>query len=107
MARKHPFLISFDPKVKEHLRYIDAKHHSLIRKTIRDQLEYEPETETTNRKPLQRPTELGATWELRIGPGNRFRVLYAVDEDLHEVQILAIGIKQGNRLIIGGEEVDL
>jgi hypothetical protein len=68
---------------------------------------FDPETETKNRKPLQRPLELGATWERRFGADNRFRVLYAVDLDRQEVQILALGVKQRNRLIVGGKELEL
>jgi hypothetical protein len=34
-------------------------------------------------------------------------VFYAIDIENHEVQILAIGVKKGNRLFIGGEEVEL
>jgi len=78
MARKQPFSLIFDPEVKQHLRAIEAKYHSLIRTTIEEQLRFEPETETRNRKPLQRPAALGATWELRFGPDNCFRLLYAV-----------------------------
>jgi hypothetical protein len=86
---------------------IPAKHHPLIRATIREQLFFEPQSETRNRKPLQQPAPLGAAWELRFGPDNRFRALYTVDLGRHEVQILAIGVKKGNRLSIGGREVKL
>jgi mRNA-degrading endonuclease RelE of RelBE toxin-antitoxin system len=48
---------------------------------------------------------LGADWELRLGPNNRFRVLYDIDKENHEVVILAVGIKAGERLMVGGEEV--
>jgi mRNA-degrading endonuclease RelE of RelBE toxin-antitoxin system len=107
MARKQPFSLVFDPETRQHLRAIERKYHSLIRTAIREQLRFEPETETRNRKPLERLTTLGATWELRFGPDNRFRVLYAVDPERREVQILAIGIKERNRLWIGGEELEL
>jgi hypothetical protein len=107
MARKQPFSLIFDSGVKLHLRAIEVKQHSLIRATIEEQLQFEPETETRNRKPLQPPGILGATWELRFGPDNRFRVLYSVNRDRHEVQNLAIGSKERNRLWIGGEEVQL
>src|SRR5947208_12079453 len=40
-----------------------------------------PEKATRNRKPLERPVALAAGWELRFGPGNRFRVFYRVDAD--------------------------
>ena len=46
-----------------------------------------------------------ATWELRFGPENRFRVFYSVSHEFREVQILAIGTKEGDRLIVGGEEI--
>jgi mRNA-degrading endonuclease RelE of RelBE toxin-antitoxin system len=107
MAHKPAFSLIFDPEVKQHLRAIDAKYHSLIRETTQEQLEFEPETETRTRKPLRSPSPFGATWELRFGPKNRFHVLYAVDGEHLEVQILAVGVKEKNRLIIGGEEVGL
>jgi len=79
----------------------------LIRMTIEEQLRFEPDKETRNRKPLQRPVAFEATWELRLGPENRFRVFYAVSHERHEVQILAIGTKQRNRLRIAREEIKL
>jgi len=42
-----------------------------------------------------------------LGPNNRFRVFYEVDQASREVFILAIGVKVGNRLFIGGEEFEL
>jgi mRNA-degrading endonuclease RelE of RelBE toxin-antitoxin system len=107
MARKQPFSVEYDPTVKDHLRAIEAKYHSLIRTTIEEQLQFEPETETRNRKSLQKPGAFGATWELRFGPDNRFRVLYAVNHESREVHVQAIGIKERNRLVVGGEEVEL
>jgi hypothetical protein len=107
MARKQPFSLGYDQAVKEHLRAIEGKYHSFIRTTIEEQLRFEPETETRNRKPLKQPGAFGATWELRFGPDNRFRVLYAVDHERQEVQIQAIGVKERDRLTIGEEEVEL
>lgn len=86
---------------------IDSKHHALIWQKIEEQLQFEPDIETRNRKPLRTPAPFGADWEIRFGPGNRFRVLYEVNDDERSVQILAIGEKVRNRLRIGGEEVDL
>jgi hypothetical protein len=62
--------------------------------------------ETRNRKPLQPRAAFSATWEIRFGPDNRFRVLYDIVEGERAVQILAIGVKRSNRLVIGGEEID-
>jgi hypothetical protein len=70
-------------------------------------LQFEPETETRNRKPLEQPAAFGATWKIRFGPANQFRVLYAVNLEPQEVLILAVGFKDRNRLIVGGEEVNL
>jgi len=106
MARKQPFDLSYDQAIKEHLRAISSKYHSLIRATIEEQLRFEPESESRNRKPLQQPAPFEATWELRLGPDNRFRVLYGIDQERREVQIQAIGLKRGN-LIVAGEEVEL
>jgi mRNA-degrading endonuclease RelE of RelBE toxin-antitoxin system len=107
MARKQPFALVYDPEVEEHLRAIDTKYHSLIRKTVVEQLLFEPDLETKNRKPLRRPVAFEADWELRFGPDNRFRVLYAIDVERHEAHILAIGVKHKDRLTIAGEEVQL
>ena len=107
MARRPRFSLIFDPEVKRHLRAVEANYHRLIYAAIHEQLLFEPETETRNRKSLQQPVSPGATWELRFGPDNRFRVFYAVSREPREVRILAIGIKQRNRLVIGGEEVEL
>jgi hypothetical protein len=107
MARKQPFELSYDEATKEQLRAIEAKYHSLIRSVIEEQLSFEPETETRNRKPLRQPAPFEATWELRFGPGNRFRVLYGVNHERREVQIQAIGVKEWNRLFVAGEEIEL
>jgi mRNA-degrading endonuclease RelE of RelBE toxin-antitoxin system len=58
--------------------------------------------ETRNRKRL-RPNPL-APWELRVGD---LRVFYDVDAEASCVRIVAVGRKEHNRLIIGGEEVTL
>jgi mRNA-degrading endonuclease RelE of RelBE toxin-antitoxin system len=107
MARKEPFSLSYDPATKEQLRAIEPKYHSLIRAAIEEQLVFEPETETRNRKPLEQPAPFEATWELRLGPNNRFRVLYGIDQARREVQVQAIGVKKGNRLFVAGKEIEL
>jgi mRNA-degrading endonuclease RelE of RelBE toxin-antitoxin system len=101
------FTIVYAPLTRDHLRAIEAKYYSLIRDVVKDQLALEPTIETRNRKPLQRPVVFMATWELRFGPQNRFRIYYDVDGAQQIVSILAIGHKQGNRVIIGGEEIQL
>ena len=76
MAKKRPYELVYDPEVTQHVTMIDRKYHSVIRRTIKEQLSYDPEGETRNRKPLTRPTVFGTAWELRLGPDNRFRVFY-------------------------------
>lgn len=107
MARKQPYKISYDQATKKHLRAIEANYHSLIRAAIEEQLQFEPAKETRNRKPLRQPAPFEATWEIRFGPDSRFRVLYGIDEEGREVQVQAIGVKAGNRLLVAGEEVEL
>jgi mRNA-degrading endonuclease RelE of RelBE toxin-antitoxin system len=108
MAKKRFYSLVFAPAVKRHLKAIEAKWDRLIRRKIEEQLTHEPDVETRNRKPFRRrPAPFGADWEIRFGPGNRFRVLYKIAEERHEVYVLAIGVKEGNRLFVGGEEMDL
>jgi len=86
------------------MKAIESQHHNLIKATIEEQLRSAPGTPTRNRKRLETPTPFDATWELRFGSDNRFRVLYEIDEAKRTVNILAIGIKDRSRLLIGGEE---
>jgi len=102
-----PFQLIYDPEVMTHLERIDRRFYPLIRDTIQEQLSFEPTRETRNRKPLTGPTVLGSAWELRFGPGNRFRVFYRVDASRREVHVLAIGFKAGSSLFIGGLRVKL
>src|SRR5262249_16815833 len=106
MAKRAKFTLSFAPQAVRHLDLIDAKYHGLLRRTIREQLTYTPTAQTRNRKPRDQPAPIGASWELRCGPDNRFRVFFDVDAAAHEVQVLAIGVKERNRLLIGGEEYE-
>lgn len=77
-----------------------------MRRGYRSTLRFEPCVETRNRKPLRPPAPFAAQWEIRFGPDNRFRVLYDIDEEQNAVEIVAIGETVGNRLVIGGKEID-
>ena len=105
MARGQPYSLVYAHGVTKHLESIDAKYESLIRQNIEEQLRFEPGVETKNRKPLRQPAPLAAQWEIRFGPNNRFRVLYDIDEEHRAVQIVAIGEKERERLLVGGEEI--
>src|SRR5437763_3033307 len=107
MTRRQPYTLIYARGVMNHLKSIDAKYDSLIREKVEEQLRFEPGVETTNRKPLRQPAPFAAQWEIRFGPDNRFRVLYDIDEEHRAVQIVAVGEKAGNRLIVGGEAVEL
>ncbi len=72
MAKQQPFTLVYADEVKEHLRAIETKYHSLIQSEIEIQLLHEPDVETRNRKPLKRPIAFGADWELRLGPETTF-----------------------------------
>jgi mRNA-degrading endonuclease RelE of RelBE toxin-antitoxin system len=103
------YRIDYSPAAEEHLRALTARQRATVFDTIDEQLIVQPGVETRNRKPM-RPNPL-APWELRIGD---LRVYYDIQED-HVVEdrpeprvlIVAVGIKDRNRVIIGGEEVNL
>ena len=107
VAKKKSFNLAYSPVVQKHLDAIDAKYDSLIREKTKEQLTYEPDVETRNRKPVRPPAAFQAEWELRFGPNNRFRVFYQIDHQRREVRIVAVGVKDRNRLLVGGEEVTL
>ena len=104
MPSPEAYFLVYTTSFKRQLKLVKAKYHSLIRETLEEQLQYEPEVETRNRKPLKKPMAFKAEWELRFGPSNRFRVLYSVKGE--EVILLAFGEKEGNRFVIEGEEVE-
>ena len=105
----------------EHLRQCTARDQRRVVDAVDEQLQHQANVPTRNRKPL-RPNDL-ATWEVRIG---ELRVFYDVllplpkndvekeqpaahGEQVSEptVSILAIGVKMGNRVLIGNEEIEL
>lgn len=104
MTPRATYLFIYASVIPDHLGFIEKKFHHLIEKTIDEQLTYTPNVRTRNRKPMIQPSPFGASWELRFGPNNRFRVLYDIDEIEMSVNILAIGEKEGNRMFYGGEE---
>ena len=101
------YLLKYARATVAHLRAIEPKYHTLIRTAIEEQLGFEPDRETRNRKRVGQPNSIDAEWGIRFGPDNRFRVFCTVDPEEREVAILAIGVKDRNRLFIGGEEEEL
>ena len=106
MSRRPAFEVIFDALALDHMEVIGSKYDSLIRRTVEEQLIHEPDTPTRNRKPLLRETAIGATWEVRCGPGNGFRIFYDIHRDQRLVVVLAIGRKVRNRLFVGKERFE-
>ena len=107
MSHSATFDIIFDKVAETHFDAIDHKDHSLIFDAIEEQLTHEPNVKTHNRKPMRIPNRIGATWELRCGANNRYRVFYDFDVNEHLVVVLAVGRKSGNLLWIGKERIEL
>ncbi len=93
------FDIQFTPEAIEDLRTLRKRDQQLIIDEIEDQLKHEPTQGTRNRKCL-RPNQL-AEWELRV---REFRVFYDVNRTQEVIKVVAIGHKQGFRLLIQGKE---
>jgi mRNA-degrading endonuclease RelE of RelBE toxin-antitoxin system len=104
MPQQLRFEIVFDRAVSAHFASLERKDRTLILDEIEEQLGFEPTVPTRNRKALRIPNRLNATWELRCGADNRYRVFYDVDVDAQIVVVLAIGRKIRNKLLIGNEE---
>ncbi|HWE40422.1 MAG TPA: hypothetical protein VG406_27995 [Isosphaeraceae bacterium] len=97
------YRIEYSPECEGHLRSLTARERAIIFDSVDDQLIHEPTVETRHRKPM-RPNPV-APWELRIGD---LRVYYDVTESPEPlVSVRAIGVKQHNRVRIGGEEIQL
>ena len=100
--RKQPYRIEYSPPARDHLALLKANQRALVLDTVDIRLAHQPTVVTRNRKPLQ-PNPL-ARFELRIGA---LRVYYEVDEMKRIVEIRAVGIKDRDRVFIGGEEIKL
>lgn len=107
MSDQREFEVILDEAVFAHFAAIERKDRSMILDAIGQQLAFDPFMRTHNRKPLRIPNSLDATWELRCGQRNRYRVFYDVLVEDRIVIVLAVGHKRGNRLWIGKEEMDL
>ncbi len=97
-----PYKIEFTLEAKRHLDALTARDRAILLDAIEEQLAHQPTVATRNRKPL-RSSPL-ADWELRVG---QYRVFYAVREEQVLVLIIAIGVKEHNRLVIEGKEYKL
>ncbi len=97
------YRIQFAESAERHFEQLTARQQAIVVDAVKVQLRHEPLRPTRNRKHL-RPNPL-APWELRV---ESLRVFYEVDAlapDL--INVLAIGIKRGNRLIVAGKEIQI
>ena len=97
-AVKKAYLIEFTPQANEDLKLFRRFEQRQILNEIEQQLMYEPNVVTRNRKEM-RPNDV-AEWELRVG---KFRIFYNVDEEIRIIGVEAVGFKIGNMLFIRGE----
>lgn len=103
VRRRRPYRIEYAREAVSHLVRMDARRVATVLDAVIRQLSHEPTTATRNRKPLR--ANAVAPWELRIGD---IRVYFDVVEDpAPTVTVRAIGIKVRDKVVIGGEEVDL
>jgi mRNA-degrading endonuclease RelE of RelBE toxin-antitoxin system len=97
-----PYRIEYAPATVAHLQALTARQRARVLDAVDEQLSHQPNVETRNRKPM-RPNPL-APWELRV---EECRVYYDVEVDPEPiVMVLAVGVKDRDRVIIGGEEVE-
>ena len=98
-----PYTVEFAASVEAHFAALTARDRAMGIGAIGRQLLHEPLKEPRHRKPL-RPNPV-AHWELRVG---QLRVFFeVVGADNGVVRILAVGRKQRNVLLIGGQEIRL
>ena len=96
------YRIEYSPDAERHLRILTARQQRMALDGVDAQLCHQPLVETRNRKPM-RPNPL-APWELRI---ENLRVYYDVDEPESVVRVLAVGVKERNRVRIGKDVMEL
>lgn len=92
------YKISITTVADSHLQALPVREQRIVQKAVAARLQEFPSQPTRAIKQL-RPNPY-AEYELRVG---NLRILYNVEEE-HEVVILLIGRKVGNKLIVAGEE---
>jgi mRNA-degrading endonuclease RelE of RelBE toxin-antitoxin system len=94
--------IRWSPDARDHLQLLPANQRALVLDSVERHLTDQPAEPSKKRKLLaENPL---ATWELRLG---ELRVFYDVKAPGNAVEVVAVGVKEHNRLRIGGEEVEL
>jgi mRNA-degrading endonuclease RelE of RelBE toxin-antitoxin system len=102
-VKRPAYRIEYAAEAVDHLKALSTREAATVLDAVPRQLAHEPMVVTRNRKPLD--SNPVAPWELRIG---QLRVYFDVEEMPERVvRIRAVGVKDRNRVWIGGEEVDL
>ena len=96
------YSIEFTETALKHLQSYEKFESAIIVDAIKAQLPHQAQEESRNRK-LLRGNPI-ADWELRV---QKYRVFYEVDRDHGRVRVVAVGHKKHNKLVIGGEEIEL
>ncbi|MBI3324054.1 MAG: hypothetical protein HYZ92_02125 [Candidatus Omnitrophica bacterium] len=97
------YRLEYSRKTERHLRALTARQRAVVFDAVNAQFAHQPTVETKNRKSMR--VNPVAPWELRIGD---LRVYYRVQEEPEQlVQVLAVGVKQRNRVWIAGEVIEL
>jgi mRNA-degrading endonuclease RelE of RelBE toxin-antitoxin system len=95
------YRIEYSPETEDHFQYLSKRQQVLVLNAIEKQLQFQPNIETRNRKPM-RPNPL-APWELRIGA---LRIYYDFEDTPERIVLVrAIGIKERNNVRIGKEVI--
>jgi len=94
-----PFKINVTVGAEADLRWFRAYARRIILDGLEIHLRHQPSL-GTRRIVALRPNPV-AGWELRLGD---YRVLYDVDETERVVTVQVVGEKEGNRLIVQGQE---
>ena len=94
--------VRWSPDARDHLQRLAANQRAFVLDNVEPHLIEQPAEPSKKRKQLaENPL---ATWELRLGD---LRVFYDVNASENAVEVVAVGVKEHNRLRIGGEEVEL
>lgn len=102
MSAGQQYRIEYAEEAIEHLRALTARQRTIVQDGVNAHLQFEPTVETRNRKRM-RPNVL-APWELRL---RVLRVFYDVQEQPDPVVfIVAVGVKEGNKVRIAGQLFD-
>ncbi|MDE0839489.1 MAG: hypothetical protein OSB41_10615 [Kiritimatiellae bacterium] len=106
MKKHAPFRHIYSSQLRAQLDALERRTLLLVSRAIARRLSYEPHIAVRNRKPLRSPI-LDATWQLRFGPANAYRVFYNVDVKKRVVSLQTLGIKERTRLFVDGKRIYL